>query len=444
MPGTDHTLRSKVYFFFFSLLLVSLGNFAVLVLMENKSLNYYQQVSEAYEIREQSHTLLSYLVDAETGQRGYLLTEDSAYLTPYYSGVNGAEALLQKMFNHSVQDKSRQTRIATIQFLVAEKFAELANTIELTKAGSKDTAMEVVASNFGMEKMKQIRQQIKLLNVSEEKFLKEQNEQFLALQASIKLIFIVESVLFLVVLSLVIYRVKNTVLQPISQIVESLNAFKVNQQFTPLSIDSKDEIGQLANAFNTMAQAISRQTVNLKDKTRHAETQKNQMFQMAVKDPLTTLYNRRYMDIELAKMVATNSRYRQGLCIVMADIDHFKKVNDAFGHTVGDIVLIALGHLIKQVTRESDLAVRYGGEEFLIALPHTKSQEAGVWAEKLRQHVESLSIDGLQGNYITISLGVAEMDASEASVEQVITRADEALYEAKNSGRNRVCIKCTS
>jgi diguanylate cyclase (GGDEF)-like protein len=158
----------------------------------------------------------------------------------------------------------------------------------------------------------------------------------------------------------------------------------------------------------------------------------------AATDPLTALLNRRsmggYLDLEMARF----GRSGETFCLVMADIDHFKAVNDTFGHGVGDTVLRDMAALLREAVRSQDLIARWGGEEFLMLLPGTSAEGALVLAEKLRARIEAVSIKaGGRDIRLTVSLGVAAM-APGMSLDDGLKAADDALYRAKAQGRNRV------
>jgi diguanylate cyclase (GGDEF)-like protein len=123
----------------------------------------------------------------------------------------------------------------------------------------------------------------------------------------------------------------------------------------------------------------------------------------------------------------------------MADLDHFKTVNDRFGHPFGDLVLAVTAQALRGNVRESDVVARYGGEEFLLMLPETPRAEAMIVAEKLRAAIEAQDYtDGIQSTRITLSLGVAALpESAPTDVEDLLRRADDALYAAKHGGRNR-------
>lgn len=155
-------------------------------------------------------------------------------------------------------------------------------------------------------------------------------------------------------------------------------------------------------------------------------------------DKLTGIYNRQTLDDLLSREIARSRRYKTPLSLVMADIDHFKQVNDTYGHQVGDKVLRAVAETFRENIRLSDISGRWGGEEFLIITPQTTKTSAASMAEKLRKAIERRSF--YHDEPVTVSLGVTEMKEGD-TLESLIRRADEALYQAKNLGRNRVAKK---
>jgi diguanylate cyclase (GGDEF)-like protein len=157
----------------------------------------------------------------------------------------------------------------------------------------------------------------------------------------------------------------------------------------------------------------------------------------ALTDTLTGLANKRSIEFTLARMVAQAGRSLSSLAAIMLDLDHFKQINDRFGHDRGDLVLAAVGPAIVDVLRESDFAGRYGGEEFLILLPDTGRAGALETAERLRTAMAALRVPG-ESHGVTASLGVAVLPDDAGDSAQLLRRADRALYAAKQAGRNRV------
>ena len=157
-------------------------------------------------------------------------------------------------------------------------------------------------------------------------------------------------------------------------------------------------------------------------------------------DGLTGLYNRRWIDEALPRFVARYTRGGQGLCILIADIDHFKKVNDTYGHPAGDQVIVAVAHSMKNNLRPTDLVARYGGEEFLIILPDTDRANGSLVGDRVRTAVAAMKLE-VEGQpelqHVTISLGGACL-ATGQSMADLVSAADRMLYESKHAGRNRV------
>lgn len=167
---------------------------------------------------------------------------------------------------------------------------------------------------------------------------------------------------------------------------------------------------------------------------------------LATTDNLTGLTNRRVFFDRLGVEFRRALRYRRPLSVIMADLDHFKTVNDRFGHPFGDLVLTVTAQTIRANVRESDLVARYGGEEFVLLLPETAGPEAMVVAEKLRAAIEAQEYtDGVRSARITISLGVASRpEITVTDAEDLLRHADEAMYAAKHGGRNRAVAASTA
>ena len=204
------------------------------------------------------------------------------------------------------------------------------------------------------------------------------------------------------------------------------------------NMDSKltlKEIEYLEELSNQAATTINRANV-------YAEILKH-----ATLDALTGFYNRRQLDERIKQEFSSSQRQKTPLCAIMTDIDYFKKVNDTYGHAVGDIVLKTVSKVIRSQLREYDIAGRYGGEEFALLLPFTKLNEAKMVAERLRDSIEKTTIDISEINTesnvkeisVTISLGIYELKDSDKE-EDLLKNADKALYQAKGTGRNRVII----
>lgn len=216
---------------------------------------------------------------------------------------------------------------------------------------------------------------------------------------------------------------------------------------------SQDEIGQLGAAFNRMVAAIQAREGDLRDLTDSLEhavierttelQEKNEALErIAITDELTRIFNRRYF-FELAeKEIERTKRYNHPVSVVLIDADHFKNINDSYGHLVGDQILVNLANFLEGNIRRIDILARYGGEEFIVLMPETECEDAAISAERIRKLVESTPMTkGGVDVKITISVGIACWDGNgEMSLDSLLAHADFALYQSKESGRNLVSI----
>jgi diguanylate cyclase (GGDEF)-like protein len=157
-------------------------------------------------------------------------------------------------------------------------------------------------------------------------------------------------------------------------------------------------------------------------------------------DALTCLPNRRQVIKQLQNEVIRAERYQTSLSISMIDIDHFKRINDSYGHTVGDQVLFQLANILQESVRDPDTVGRYGGEEFLVVLPNTRLKAAAEQAARLCKRTREADINIGEIIQLTISIGVAEYRPGQENWQKFLSRADMALYDAKNAGRDRWAI----
>jgi diguanylate cyclase (GGDEF)-like protein len=172
------------------------------------------------------------------------------------------------------------------------------------------------------------------------------------------------------------------------------------------------------------------------------EEKNEQLLQLSRHDGLTNLYNRRtfyeFMDNELSR----SKRYSLPLAGLMIDIDHFKKVNDTYGHLAGDFILTRVAKVLLKNSRQNDIVARYGGEEFVLLLPNTNSQQAEIVAERIRKEIETSNfVFSDKKISMSISCGVGELSDEDEDKNMFLTAIDEELYRAKRLGRNKTCVR---
>jgi len=162
------------------------------------------------------------------------------------------------------------------------------------------------------------------------------------------------------------------------------------------------------------------------------------LFIRSVTDPLTGLLNRRHFNELSLKELTRSRRHGFRFAVLMLDIDHFKRINDIYGHPVGDAVIKALAEVCNKALRPHDILARYGGEEFILTLPHTDEDGARTVAERIRQAAETAEVASASGPVrFTVSIGVTVYTRN-VSLDEIVARTDQALYQAKQEGRNRV------
>lgn len=217
-----------------------------------------------------------------------------------------------------------------------------------------------------------------------------------------------------------------SVLIPLREFEKGVAHFSNENLSYRLTLSNHDEIGRLALEFNTMAERLLEHRHKLEE--------------LSVRDGLTGLYNRRELEKRLHEEIHRARRYHRPLTVLMLDIDHFKNVNDRYGHQAGDEVLITVADLIQLNVRPVDMVCRYGGEELSVILPETDEEGARIVAERIRGTVEDSITTAPQGDmvHVTVSIGLATFPRDGDTAASLVRAADQALYAAKQDGRNLV------
>ena len=216
-----------------------------------------------------------------------------------------------------------------------------------------------------------------------------------------------------------------------------------------------DFMGDFAEAFNSMvrnledartqlemrAKELAQANEQLQAQLVEIQRLQSELREQAIRDPLTNLYNRRYMQEVFEHKLGYAERHQQTVAVIMMDVDHFKRLNDTYGHKAGDLMLQALSDLLHQETRHYDVACRYGGEEFVIIMSNVTMETAQRRAEQLRSHFADLHLE-FSGMVLraTISAGVAIFPVHGETTDALLRAADQAMYSAKAGGRDLVVV----
>jgi diguanylate cyclase (GGDEF)-like protein len=220
------------------------------------------------------------------------------------------------------------------------------------------------------------------------------------------------------------FLVMHHLLSPIGRLAKDLGRYRQEGQLPALTKTRADDIGRLTDEIRDLIGALEDRMARLR--------------RQAFSDALTGLGNRRWLSEHATTEIARAKRDRSALSVIAFDLDHFKRINDEYGHEAGDEVLMAVAEAAKPVLRPYDLLARIGGEEFCAILPGTDQRGAYAIAERLRSEIASIRLDSLQGHRITASFGVHEAQLPMQRFRDMLRHADQRLYEAKRAGRNRV------
>ncbi len=246
-----------------------------------------------------------------------------------------------------------------------------------------------------------------------------------------------------IIIPLLIYF-SNIIVKPIYKLVEASQKVK-NREFNSITkINSPVlEIELLSTSIKDMSNSIYSYQHSLEEKvkqrTKELISKNEELHRLSITDKLTGLYNRVQLDKTLHLEVTKSLTSQNNFCILLIDIDFFKKVNDNYGHQIGDEVLVETANILKNNIRKSDILGRWGGEEFLIISPKLKIEDAIILSNKLREAVEKHTFLNYPKK-VTISLGLANFYKGLIKTEEILANADKALYEAKQKGRNQVKI----
>ncbi len=431
------TLVSRMILFFLLIIIISVVDYTILRKVSVDTHNSELLIEHTFKVIYQREKLLNLLVDLEAGERGFVLTKNKKYLQPYNRALLLYKMSLEDLIQLTKKNQKEQKALKSIKNLIKEKINELNTTIYLAEQNKIYQALKSINSGVGKGLMDNIRNKLNYLKDEENRLLNLREKAYEKSVSYMNIAFLAVTLLLIFVsIFFGIFFHKHLVM-PIVKLKDIMDktktSTKIPQEVAVLYNIKISEVADLVKAFVKMTTKINIYTNEL-------NMTKEEAIKKSITDSLSGLFNREYMDMELKKLISFKKRTKDDISIIFADIDHFKKINDKFGHITGDKVIKEVAKILKKGTRDIDLAIRYGGEEFLIILPHTLEKEAITVAQKIRSQVLKLAIKELDGHSITISLGVTAMRDSD-TMDTLIARADNALYCAKANGRNQVVRK---
>lgn len=417
---------SRLLFLLFGLLLlIQTGAIFSIMLAEKQATEEQTLLIHTHKVIAQSQVYISHLIDAETGQRGFLLTGHQSYLEPYYSGLVSSKTDLTKLRELTADNPSQQCRLDNMGKLMHKKFDELQQTIDLRQRNRGEEALALVESGHGKRVMDSIRKLTDEFVHEEERLLTVRKATLNKEQSLLQSLFVAASLLLVAITLAIAFIFRERVIAPILELTDEIKGKTLDDSSLDTAMASANEVVRLKIVFREMYEQIEQKTSELN--------------KLSLTDSLTGLDNRRSFHQRVDRIRLHCIRYKRPLSMMMLDVDHFKAVNDTYGHDLGDEILKMASAVICNALREVDVLARLGGDEFAIALPETPADEAAGVAERIRQDVEKIKIEtefGLLG--ITLSIGITELTDAVEGIEDMLKAADDALYKAKQNGRNRI------
>ncbi|ABO49190.1 diguanylate cyclase [Desulforamulus reducens MI-1] len=239
--------------------------------------------------------------------------------------------------------------------------------------------------------------------------------------------------------------------KPLERLAAEVNNIAKGNFLSIIDLKANREVQELSRAINNMSANLLEKTTQLNNLIKQLEQnrddlheEKNKLVKISITDELTDLYNRRYLNKELLRVIDLCSTLNKNISLLMLDLDRFKAVNDNYGHATGDTVLKEFAEILRRCSRGTDVVGRFGGEEFVIIIPFVSAERVALIAERIRQEISNFVFDEGNSNlHVTVSIGVVTVKSLVTSTtaevaEKLIKKADENLYQAKNSGRNKV------
>jgi diguanylate cyclase (GGDEF)-like protein len=234
------------------------------------------------------------------------------------------------------------------------------------------------------------------------------------------------------------FQMGRSIVVPLQRLIRAADRIADGDLEVRVTATRNDELGHLTKVFDQMAETLRRNHAELMAANEAMQRQNQMLETLSVTDSLTGLYNRSKLDAILIDQLARYQRTQRPFALLMLDIDHFKTLNDTYGHIAGDDILKKVAQILLQSIRSVDYAARYGGDEFIIILVETSADRAATTAERIRAHVDNLRYRiNASIVSITVSIGIVECQAADTTTTAVFARADNALYEAKRAGRNQ-------
>jgi len=418
MKQSKATIKVKLIVLLSLLLAVATGNAVFTFLLENYGEEKLGWVNHTHEVIIQTESYLSAMQDTETGQRGYLLTDDLSYLEPYYRGTERAESMIKELEIMVADNPTQVERIEAIKKPMQKKLDELSKTITLAQTGKKVEALDLVKQNTGKRHMDNIRLLIQEFINAEKVLLEKRSGEYREHKTRITTLIIVEILIFIFLSIFSISFLDRLLFTPLHTLLSNTRKMEEGKKLDAKDLTSKDEMGYLLYSFFKMNEKVHERTEVLDRKAHH--------------DELTGLLNRTNVLDEIDTAIIHAKKSATKAAILFLDLNKFKTINDTLGHDVGDIILQKSAKRLIDSTRSDDLVFRVGGDEFVILLTAiSKMEDVEYIVSKVLKTFESPMM--IQGKPLDVStsIGISIAPDNSEDAEEVMKMADVAMYNSK-------------
>ncbi|MCF2915045.1 diguanylate cyclase [Pseudoalteromonas sp. Cn5-37] len=419
------SLRIKFIFLLSTIFLVVVANTFIIYVLDKQGQAKLEAVIHTHDVLDESEKLYNQITNAETGQRGYLLTQDLNYLEPYYAALEQVKQHFLAINRLTLSNPEQQNTLAVIDELVDKKLAELALTVTLVMQNTPyaiEEAKAIVLTNEGKQYMDQIRKHILLFQNIERAKLEQQNADYQRNRLFITRFVTLQIPLIVTLLVFCAFYINSRLFKPLKLLIQNTEQLEKGERPKMLTINYNDEIGFVLKRFARMSDIVYKRTSKLNFQASH--------------DHLTGVLNRTELKPALKQAISTCSKDSK-LAVIFIDINKFKKLNDEYGHLIGDQILIETAKRITSSVRADDDVYRYGGDEFVI-ITHNIAKYRYVNAmitHLLARFDNPFVLEQLTLN-ISLSIGVALAPDHSLNHQHLLKLADQAMYQAKHESKN--------
>ncbi|MGF1901049.1 diguanylate cyclase domain-containing protein [Aliivibrio sifiae] len=419
-------VRLKLALFLLVLFSISIVGSILTFKLESYGDEKLAWVIHTHNVITDSEKLLSSMKDAETGQRGYLLTQEITYLEPYYTGMSNAQKMFQELRLLTKDNPEQQAALDNIDKSMKLKFDELALTVELTQYDNLSQALKVVKEDRGKDYMDSLRADLTQFINIEMILLEKRKGDFKENRTQLVTLIKMQIVVLIFLAIATISFMKRNLFDPLNLLLSSTKKMQQGEKLEIADVVEKNEMGNLLAAFFKMNEVVHEKAEVLAYKAHH--------------DELTGLQNRSMVNTELQCAIHHGEKTNTKVAVYFLDLNKFKEINDSLGHDIGDQVLIKTSQLLAETIRSKDKVFRLGGDEFLV-IGQDISQHSGIkkLTSKLLEQFKFPVIINETSMLISPSIGVAIYPDDSVKGEELIKFADIAMYEAKKEQGNSCC-----